>query len=92
MQIHMSDLEQQRWCLLVEHESHPGDIAAAEYSDRRFAVTGPLFAAGAFTVQETLHERHEGDEFLVVPFLKAARIAELVVHFPPRAFVPHRLQ
>ena len=88
----MGDMKQQRRRLLVQYHFHSGNITATKDPDRRFAVTGLSFAADTLTVQETLHVGQEGDEFLVVPFLEIVGIAEFVVHFPPRALVPHRLQ
>jgi hypothetical protein len=65
---------------------HGGDVAAAEYADRRFGRAAA--AALRITVEEPAHVRQEGDELAVVPLLEpGGTAAELVAHLAPRIVV-----
>src|SRR5678810_1097750 len=58
--------------------AHAGDIAPAKDANARLTVRAPI-PPYARAVQKTLHERQEGDEFLVVTLLRVIGIAfELV--------------
>ena len=55
IKIHMGDFEHHRRRLLVENGPHPGDIATAVDSDRRFTVAAQPFAAHTLAIQKALY-------------------------------------
>src|SRR5262245_51811775 len=84
IKVDMNDLELDRRGVLVERQAHPRDIAAPHEPDRALAVAAPHRTAEALAVKEALHRRQEGDEFIVMPFLKFGRVTEFVVKLAPR--------
>lgn len=83
VQVDVRDVEHHRVRLVAgERHAHPGEVAAAEDADRRFARRRAALLALA--VEEALHVRQEGHELAVVALLELRRITgELVGELAP---------